>query len=327
MMDLSIVKCHGSGNDFVLIDEMAGEIFAEEQRPVLAQLLCDRRGTVGADGVLFVQKSSKTDARMRMFNADGSEAQTCGNGLRCVARFAAERLGRNAVSIETMRGISAAAAEADIAPGVKTYSVELGPFSIKTKDLPLIVDTESLIHAKLAPLSESLLFTAVSAPNPHLIAMVDRIDMAELERLGKRASDLPGVLPERANVSFCRILDGKGLAVATFERGSGLTQSCGSAMGASVLAACIAGDIPFGSWVPVFNRGGYIEACATHPQPDSYRVVTKGNATVVFTAMLRVDLDRMSLGSAIESVAHDDEIAAYGMVQETGQGAMSQEIL
>jgi hypothetical protein len=96
-------------------------------------------------------------------------------------------------------------------------------------------------------------------------------------------------------------------------------------MGASVLAACIAGDFPFGSWLPVFNRGGYIEACATQ-QRDSYRVVTKGNATVVFTAMLHVDLEKMSLGSVFERVAHEDEIAAYGKVHETGQEAMSHEI-
>jgi diaminopimelate epimerase len=325
-MVLSIIKCHGSGNDFVLIDETVTELFSEEQRPALARLLCDRSGILGADGVLFVQKSSRADARMRMFNADGSEAQTCGNGLRCVARFTAERLDRTSVSIETMKGVSPAAAEPEIAPGVKTYSVELGPFSIKVKDLPLIVDSEELINAELAPLVEGLPFTAVSAPNPHLIAVVEKIDIAELESLGKRASDLPGVLPERANVSFCRIVDGKGLAVATFERGSGLTQSCGSAMGASVLAACITGRLPFGDWLSVFNMGGYISARATKEQHGSYRVVIKGNATFVFAATLHLDLEKMSLGSTFDGVAHDDEIVAYDKIHEIGQEVMSQNI-
>ena len=325
-MDLSIIKCHGSGNDFVLIDEMNAELFLEQQRPQLAQLLCDRRSILGADGVLFVQKSSSADVKMRMFNADGSEAQTCGNGLRCVARFVAERLGRTRVSIETMKGISAAAQDVDTVPGVKAYSVELGPISIKTKDLPLIVDTEVLVNAKLAPLSEKFNFTAVSAPNPHLVAMVEKIDVAELETVGERASHLPGILPEKANVSFCRVLDGNSLAVATFERGSGLTQSCGSAMGASALAACISGKLPFGSWFSVFNFGGYIAACATEQANESYKISIKGNATFVFAATYSLDLDKMTLRKTLDGVTYDEEITAYERVHDKGRQVMTQDV-
>jgi diaminopimelate epimerase len=323
-MEIDILKCHGSANDFVLIDEFDGEIFDEPDRPLLARLICDRSGALGSDGVLFVQKSDKATVRMRMFNPDGSEPQTCGNGLRCVARFAAERLSRNEITIETMKGISAAAAEAEISPGVRTYSVELGPFSTRAKDLPLSIGSDTLINGRLTPLSERLAFTAVSAPNPHLIALVDKIDRSELEELGNRASQLPEILPEKANVSLCRIIDRRTLAVATFERGAGLTLSCGSAMAASTLVACMLEHGAFGEWISVFNRGGFIHARATKGAGGDYRVFISGNATFVFSAKIELDLEKQMLAKSPDYLTNSGEISAYSKVQRSGEEKMKQ---
>lgn len=322
-MNLPIIKCHGSGNDFVLIDETDGELFTEIQRPRLARLLCDRRRIIGADGVLFAQKSLRADIRMRMFNADGSEPQTCGNGLRCIARFGAEKFGMSSLYIETMKGVSAATAERDLTPGVSTFSVELGPISTETKDIPLVIEYRTLVNSKLDALSDTLLFSAISAPNPHLIAIVNRININELKTLGSRVLELPDILPEGANLSFAQIIDDESLAVATFERGSGLTLSCGSAMGTSTLAACIAGHVSFGKWVSVFNRGGFVKAQAINEGNDTYRVLLQGNATYVFRATIPIDADHMVLENSFSGEACEDETSAYENILRTGERVMS----
>ena len=103
-MLINILKCHGSGNDFILIDEWSnGYKFSEQQRVILSQTLCDRKSSLGADGILFFSKSDKADASMRIFNSDGSEAEMCGNGLRCLARYALELLKRDNAIIETIK--------------------------------------------------------------------------------------------------------------------------------------------------------------------------------------------------------------------------------
>ena len=321
-MNLEIIKCHGSGNDFVMIDETDGELFSEAQRPQLARLLCDRNGIVGADGVLFAQKSEKADIRMRMFNADGSEPQTCGNGLRCIARLGAEKFGLSDLTIKTMKGVSAARVEPQLKPGVATFSVELAPISIETRSIPLAVNESRWVTSKLNALSDKLLFTAVSAPNPHLIAFVDHIDLKELEALGKRVLELTDLLPEGANLSLAEIIDKESLAVSTFERGSGLTLSCGTAMGSSTLAASLAGYIPFGTWVSVFNRGGFVKTQAIREAGERYRILLQGNATYVFKASIPIDLDKMTASQSFPREECKAENDAYGSILTAGQEMM-----
>jgi len=119
-MKLKILKCHGSGNDFILINEYQGLEFSEQERITLSLTLCDRAGILGADGILFFQNSDKADGKMRMFNPDGSEAEMCGNGLRCIGRFACEQLGKDAVLIETLKGTSNVTKNKNIHKGVQT---------------------------------------------------------------------------------------------------------------------------------------------------------------------------------------------------------------
>ncbi len=319
---MNLIKCHGSANDFVLVDELEKVVFSEAERVYLAKLLSARYGLFGSDGVLFVQSSSVADVKMRMFNPDGSEAQTCGNGLRCVARFASERLGKEAFTIETMKGVSQARREAEISPGVATYSVEIGPFSTNARDLPLRVETETLIDSLIPALSSDLRFTAISAPNPHLIAMIEKMDYSELSGLGRKIPTLPEVLPEGANVSLCSVLDRGRLAVATFERGTGLTMSCGSAMASSTLAACLLGRSDFGEWLLTYNRGGFVRTRAARSGSD-YSVWLNGNATFVFSAQVEWDGERGVFGPAFQGCLHVPEITAYQAVLEVGERVMA----
>ena len=127
-----MIKCHGSGNDFLLIDQMNGEYsFTEEERATLALTLCDRNSELGADGILFVMNSEQSDARMRVFNADGSEASMCGNGLRCVARYVCEKLNKEEAVIETMKAHLQVKKQEDIFSEIPTYMVEISPISFQ----------------------------------------------------------------------------------------------------------------------------------------------------------------------------------------------------
>jgi diaminopimelate epimerase len=317
---LNVIKCHGSANDFVLIDELEKVVFSEAERVYLSKLFSARYGLFGSDGVLFVQSSAVADVRMRMFNPDGSEAQTCGNGLRCVARFASERLGKEAFAIETMKGVSQARREAEMAPGVATYAVEIGPLSTDVRSLPLLVESQTLLDAVIPALSPELRFTAISAPNPHLVAMVGEVDISELSELGRKAAALPEVLPEGANVSFCRVLDRGRIGVATFERGAGLTRSCGSAMASSTLAACLLGRADFGEWLWTYNRGGFVRTRAVRSGSD-YSVWLNGNATFVYSA--QVEWDGGRLAPSFQGCLNVPEITAYQVVLEEGERVMA----
>lgn len=294
-MRIAFTKCHGSGNDFPLIDARALTL-TDSEWAAIARTLADRKGPVGGDGLLLLTGGDEAHAfGMRMFNSDGSESETCLNGLRCVARAGFEALGIDAARVK-LKTSSADVARADaIAPGV--YSVctsaearigiaATGPLS----DLPSVRD-----------------FTAVSMPNPHLIAFVERVDEAELVALGTWCEAAPPLLPERANVSFVEMC-GADLFVRTFERGVGLTNACGSAMAASVFAAGLTGRVPWGNNVRVLNKGGLVRASATAPDAGALVTIT-GNATFEWDAAIGADGSRLEVTGRRE-----DEVAAWGAV-------------
>src|SRR4051794_39562007 len=161
-MKIDLIKCHGSGNDFLLIDEMDRNIsFTEEEREQLTKLLCNRQSELGADGILFVLNSEQSDARMRVFNSDGSEASMCGNGLRCVARYVCEKYHKEEAVIETMKAHLQVKRQDDLYSGIPTYMVEISPVSFQLEDLPLQLQQETLKHEKILSLSDRLSFTAL----------------------------------------------------------------------------------------------------------------------------------------------------------------------
>ena len=204
---------------------------------------------------------------MRMFNSDGSEAETCLNGLRCVARAGFEALGLDHARVKLKTSSAEVARDVDVAPGVYTVRETAGPAGLDTRAFPIIGVPERLVEAPVPGLPGRRLFTAVTMPNPHLVSFVDHVDDGELQALGAICEAAPAWLPNRANVSFVEVR-GPDLFVRTFERGVGLTDSCGSAMAASTYAACLTGRMPFGrpltAWI---NR-----ASSSLPVPLSPRI-------------------------------------------------------
>lgn len=309
-MQIAIVKCHGSGNDFPLVD--ARELDLPEDAWVrLARALADRGGPVGGDGLLLLTRGDATHAfGMRMFNSDGSEAETCLNGVRCTARLGFERLGIADARVLLKTSDAEARLQPELAPGVTTIRTRVGPVATLAADVGLRILEREVIDAPIAGLPSARAFTAVAMPNPHLVTFVDRVDEAELVRLGDWCEAAPALLPARGNVSFVEVRgseDAPALFVRTYERGVGLTNSCGSAMAASTYAAARTGRIPFDRETRVFNRGGMVRASAT----EAAEVTIAGNATFEWEGRIAFDPATGTLGELEVVARRPGEIAAW----------------
>jgi len=308
-MQVAFVKCHGSGNDFPLIDARAMAL-AESDWATLARLLADRDGPVGGDGLLALfPGDAEHGFAMRMWNSDGTEAETCLNGLRCVSRLGFEALGIDAARVRLKTSSVEVARAPAIAPGVTTIRTRAAPASTRAADIPLAAGLDAAVDVVIPGVPSSRSFTAVAIPNPHLIAFVDRIDEDELVALGHWAESAPPELPRRANISFVE-LRGEAIYVRTFERGVGLTDSCGSAMAASTYAAGLSGRQPFGQFLTVFNKGGRVRAMAEAPA-DGARVTIEGNATFLYDATIEVDLAAGTAASPLIHARREDEVRAW----------------
>lgn len=302
-MELAFTKCHGSGNDFALVDARDPALAAIDWAPV-ARLICDRAGQVGADGILLLTAGDADHPfGMRVINADGSEPESCLNGLRCVGRAGLEALGLDEARVKLKTSTADVALEPELAPGVVTIRTVAGPASANPADIGLHVDGP-IIDAEIPGLPNPRAFTALAIPNPHLIAFVDKVDEAELVALGTWCEARPALLADRANVSFCELRK-DGLFVQTFERGVGLTNACGTAMASATHAAGLTGRIPFGQEITVHNPGGRVRALASGPNGGD-RVTIAGNATFLYDATIEVKADELGPLDIVRDRAVED---------------------
>jgi diaminopimelate epimerase len=293
-VDLEFLKCHGSGNDFIIIDEWNNDYsFSEEERKMLAVQLSRRGGPIGSDGILFVMSSTTADVRMRMFNSDGSEAEMCGNGLRCAARYAIDRTGKKELVFETMKADLPVAEVPEIYEGIRTFEVAIEPVSFDPASLPMITKKAEWINTPLPEIKEDISFTALSVPNPHLAAVVDNVDDSTVQSAGERANDNRQLFPNGTNVSFVKILANQKIFVRTYERGVGLTNACGTAMSASTLVSCILGGQPFNEVITVYNPGGMVQT-VVNKKDENFYIKLRGNATYEFEGTVSLDLNNPS---------------------------------
>jgi diaminopimelate epimerase len=294
-----------------LIDARALSL-SDAEWAAVARALADRRGPVGGDGLLLLDQGEGNAAfSMRMFNSDGSEAETCLNGLRCVARAGFEALGIDAADVSLKTSTAHVERDADVAPGVYTVRETAGPAGLDAAAWPMTGAGPRIVQAAVPPLGTARLFTAVSMPNPHLVTFVDAVDEAELVAVGERCEAAPAWLPNRANVSFVEVRGGD-LFVRTFERGVGLTDSCGSAMAASSFAACLTGRLAYGAPITVFNKGGLVRAVVA----EDAMVSLSGNATWEWRGSVDVDLATEQAGSLRVEGHADAEIAAWAQLAD-----------
>ena len=320
-MIIDLLKTHGSGNDFFIIDELTTDLtFTEDERRDLAIALCNRNSGLGADGILFVLKSNHedADARMRVINADGSEASMCGNGLRCVARYAIDTLGKENMVVETMKVDLQVEKTEDIYNEIPTFKVEISPVSFKVKDLPLVIDQEELHNERLPELDDTLLFSALAVPNPHLITMTETevIQSNLQEELATKVNGPNELFPDGVNVSFVKQLEPGSIYVRTFERGVGFTNACGTAMSASSLVTYLNGLNDLETEISVYNNGGKVKCVVHHNQEtNQYSIDLIGNATNEYKAQIEVDLQQPEQFRLVSKEIYDQEIEQYSKLQ------------
>ncbi len=309
-MKLEIIKSHGSGNDFILIDIRNKEsLFTDSVKSRMTIELCKRKGSIGADGILFIENSKIADCKMRIFNSDGSEAQMCGNGIRIVARFISEYKNSNSVTIENITGLSyLVEKKEDFFKNIIAYQVSFPTISFKTSDLPIVCKNEYLINEKISDISNKYYFTAISMPNPHLITNTNNIDIEELKELGIKINLSRGIIPNGANLSFVKSIDDDNIYVVTYERGVGITNSCGTAMCASIISAVKNNYLSSNKEIRVINKGGYVLICVN--KDYSCRLI--GNATYVFSATIDFDIDGLENIEFFKGNAFVNEIMDYG---------------
>ncbi len=233
---MRFVKMHGLGNDFVLVDCLSQQV---PEPAEVARLVSDRHRGIGADGLILILRSSQADLRMKMYNADGSKGLVCGNGLRCVGKYAYEHglCPHTPIGIETDMGVTRLqlAVRGGIVSGIR---VDMGQPSLDPVSLPAQVDGQRIVNRILEFGSRQFEVTCVSMGNPHAVIYADERDQINLHAIGPLIENA-SIFPDRINVHFVNVLTSGRVSMRTWERGSGATQACGS----GACAVCVAGVV------------------------------------------------------------------------------------
>ena len=229
---MNFTKMHGLGNDFVIIENLDNKLENLKDRAIE---ICDRHTGVGADGILVVEKSSTSDIRMVIVNSDGSEAEMCGNGIRCFARYVHDRgiVKTNKINIETLAGNMIAELVVDRS-NVMLIKINMGSPSFEKKLIPFNSDMDNMnycINLSSKTYKASTLLMGV----PHTIVYVDELVEKEVIEAGKIIEKLD-FYPLKTNVNFVKVIDKETIIIRTWERGAGITMACGTGTCASVVA-------------------------------------------------------------------------------------------
>lgn len=278
-MTRRFTKLQGLGNDFVVLDRRTE---GEPPPPEVCVQVCDRHFGVGADGVLSVMNGRDAAIAMHVTNADGSVAEMCGNGLRCVVRWAVDRgvLPASGGRVETGRGVLDCSVEAD-----GQVRVDMGAPVLEAALVPVTADGERFVEQALEVGDRRLTVTAVSMGNPHAIHFVDdpAVDLRALATALGPAVERHPLFPRRTNAEFARLKGPNAIELVVWERGSGLTMACGTGACATVVAAVLSGRASAGEEVVVTLPGGPLRV---RVEPDLSRVWMTGPAVEVFEGVL-----------------------------------------
>jgi len=249
---MRFTKMHGLGNDYVYVN-----CFEEKLRnpKKLAPVISDRHTGVGSDGLILIAPSERADVRMRIFNADGSEAEMCGNGIRCVAKYAYEHKlakaggafavpGQKAcpasLKIETGRGVLTVGVVTDSKNKVKKVCVNMGEPVLEAAKIPVSLPAKKIIEQPMQFENRAFVMSCVSMGNPHAVFFRNDFAGIELEKLGPIIEN-HSIFPNRINVHFVKVESPKEFTMLTWERGSGVTMACGSGACAACVAAVLGG--------------------------------------------------------------------------------------
>lgn len=236
---MNFTKMHGLGNDFIIVD---GERELPSNASQLAVSLCDRFFGIGADGLVYILPSTKANFRMRIINSDGSEAEQCGNAIRCVAKYVYEHgmVGSQEISIETI-GAGVQKLQLNVKGGkVETVRVDMGEPILQGLQVPTMVDQDTVIQHPIEVDGQTFQFTAVSMGNPHCVIYVDDAVHFDLLKWGPKLEVHP-MFPKKINVEFATVKSAQFVDMRVWERGAGPTLACGTGACATLVSSVLNG--------------------------------------------------------------------------------------
>jgi len=279
-MKINFTKMHGCGNDYVYING-AKEIIPEEIKPDFIRQVSDRHFGIGSDGVIFINPSEIADFEMEMWNADGTRAEMCGNGIRCVAKYVYDYGLTDKTEVDICSFDKVKHIILDIENGkVKTARVDMGEPILDAALIPTTATGDSLIMYPIEVAGKEYKITCVSMGNPHAIVFMDGIDDLEIEKIGPLFENHP-FFPKRTNTEFVEVIDDSHIKMRVWERGTGETLACGTGCCATAVSCILNGRSK--REVEIQVLGGKINV--KWDESDGHVYMT-GPATTVFDGII-----------------------------------------
>lgn len=273
---MKFTKMHGIGNDYVYVNCFKETV---EDPCAVAKFVSDRHFGIGSDGLILIKPSDIADCEMDMYNLDGSQGAMCGNGIRCVAKYAYDYgiVDKTSISVATKSGIKYL--DLTVENGkVSMVKVNMGAPILTAKDIPVIAETEQVINAPIEVNGVTYYMTSVSMGNPHTIVYMDDVDNLEIEKIGPSFEN-HSVFPDRVNTEFVKVIDKHTVQMRVWERGSGETLACGTGACAVAVASILNGHVDGSVPVTVKLLGGDLQIFWNREENLVYMT---GPATTVF---------------------------------------------
>ncbi len=235
---MNFTKMHGCGNDYIYINGFSEEVTNPSQ---VAIEMSDRHFGVGGDGIVLILPSKIADFKMRMFNADGSEAEMCGNAIRCVGKYVYDKhmTEKTVVTVETLAGIKVLQLNL-VDDHVESVRVDMGEPILSPTLIPVVSEEEPVLELSLEALDKTLSFTCVSMGNPHAITFVEDTSNFDVHKYGP-VLEVDKAFPKKANIEFAQVMSQDHIKMRVWERGSGETYACGTGACATLVAAVLQG--------------------------------------------------------------------------------------
>lgn len=277
---MKFTKMHGCGNDYVYVNCLKEKV---ENPGAVSEVVSDRHFGIGSDGLILICPSDVADFRMRMFNADGSEGEMCGNGIRCVAKYVYDHgmTEKKQVSIETGAGIKYL--DLTVEGGkVSLVKVDMGEPILNPKEIPVLFEKERVVDEPIEVDGKAWNVTCVSMGNPHAVVFIDNTKELEIEKIGPHFEHHK-LFPNRINTEFVQIISRTEMNMRVWERGSGETLACGTGTCASVMAAILNGLTEHKVLVHLLGGDLMIEY-----DEKSNHIFMTGPATTVFEGEIEI---------------------------------------
>ena len=278
---MKFTKMHGIGNDYVYVNCFEETIENPEEVSIK---ISDRHFGIGSDGLVMIMPSDKADFRMRMFNADGSEGNMCGNATRCIGKYVYDNhlTEKTEITLETRSGIKYLTLYPENGK-VQTVLVDMGKAILNPASIPMKAEGEEFISKPVEVNGKNVNITAVSMGNPHAVTFVDDVESLDLEKIGPDYENHT-LFPERVNTEFAKIIDDHTVMMRVWERGSGETWACGTGACACAVACVKNGFFPYDKEITVKLRGG--DLYITYKNDNT--VLMRGPAETVFTGSIEI---------------------------------------